>query len=399
VSLRASGTPREVIGTPLGTVSISCLPLCHRPMITCEDDPTHRRFTDLNQGHRGLNADSNEPADESQTYNRRMQARPEVTIVDRLESMKGRFGSQAARQVEALLDEAATAQVTGSGAIGRLHEVLLFMRAYPASSGVLRKTDRLLRAFARRIEDPDAYAGGEISGIAGTRISAIFSHEVARRLAARHRRRLALYWEDYEAPVHLPPLLLRKLSLLGEDWPVEANIPFEQWFDQRGLDWLLNELDADTYDALRIALTWSFGSAAATRSHARWPAARVYYHDAPLLRRSDVSLAEQLAGAPLPAPEAVEAVAAANPRLREKRRGERDRRAAVLESRGCVCDRPDHSPARQPPRSPSPVHSIGRQPHISSNQYEMNSMFWEGVPKTLLIFGFENEQSQRSTGD
>jgi hypothetical protein len=270
-------------------------------MITCEDDPTHRRFADLKQGHRGLNADSNEPADESQTYNRRMQARPEVPIVDLLESMKGRFGSQAARQVEALLDEAATAQVTGSGAIGRLHEVLLFMRAYPASSGVLRKTDRLLRAFARRIEDPDAYAGGEISGIAGTRISAIFSHEVARRLAARHRRRLTLNWEGYAAPVHLPPVLLRKLSLLGEDWPVEANIPFEQWFDLRGLDWLLNELDADTYDALRIALTWSFGSAAATRSHARWPAARVYYHDAPLLRRSDVSLAEHLAGAPLPA--------------------------------------------------------------------------------------------------
>ena len=57
-----------------------------------------------------LNADSNEPADESQTYNRRMQAPPKVPIVDRLESMKGRFGPQAARQVEALLDEAVTGQ-------------------------------------------------------------------------------------------------------------------------------------------------------------------------------------------------------------------------------------------------------------------------------------------------
>jgi hypothetical protein len=184
--------------------------------------------------------------------------------------------------------------------IGRLHEVLLFLRAYPASRGVVQRTGRLLRTFARRVEDPDAYAGGEISGIAGTRISAIFSHEVARRLAARCRKRLALNWEGYQAPVHLPPLLLRKLSLLKEDWPVEANVPFQQWFDLRGLDWLLNELDADTYDALRIALTWSFGSAATTRSRARWPVARVYYHDAPLLRRRDVSLAEHLAGPPLP---------------------------------------------------------------------------------------------------
>jgi hypothetical protein len=248
-----------------------------------------------------LNANSNAPAGESRTYNRRMQAAPEVSIVHRLESLKGCFGPEAARQVQALFDEAVTAHVTGAGPIGRFHEVLLFLRAYPASRGVLRKTDRLLRAFARRIEDPGAYAGGEISGIAGTRISAVFSHEVARRLAARHRPRLALNWEGYEAPVNLPPVLLRKLSLLGEDWPVEANVPFERWFDLRGLDWLLNELDAATYDPLRIALTWSFGSAATTRSRARWPAPRVYYHDAPLLRRSEVSLAEHLAGPPLPA--------------------------------------------------------------------------------------------------
>lgn len=230
-----------------------------------------------------------------------MQAPPGVSIVHRLESMKGRFGPEAARQVEALLDEAVTVQVTGIAAIGRFHEVLLFMRAHPANRRVLHKTDSLLRAFARRIEDPDAYAGGETSGIAGTRISAIFSHEVARRLAGRRRRRLALNWEGYEAPANIPPLLLRKLSLLGEDWPVEANVPFAQWLDLRGLDWLLNELDADTYDALRIALTWSFGSAATTRSRARWPTPRVYYHAAPLLRRSGVSLAEHLAGPPLPA--------------------------------------------------------------------------------------------------
>jgi hypothetical protein len=247
-----------------------------------------------------LNADSNEPGDESQTYNRRMQSLPEVSVVDRLESMKGQFGLQAARQAEALLDEAVSAQVSGAGAIGRLHEVLLFLRAYPASRRVLRKADRLLHAFAQRIEDPDAYAGGEISGIAGTRISAIFSYHVARRLAVRHRRRLVLNWEGYDAPASLPPLLLRKLSLLGEDWPVEANVPFEQWFDLRGLDWLLSELDADAYDPLRIALTWSFGSAATTRSRGRWPARRVYYHDAPLLLRQEVSLAEHLAGPPLP---------------------------------------------------------------------------------------------------
>ncbi len=214
--------------------------------------------------------------------------------------MKGRFGPEAAHEIEALLEAVAITQVTGADAIGRLHEVLLFLRTYPASRDIVGKTDGLLRAFAQRIDDPDAYAGAEISGIAGTRFSAIFTHEVARRLAARHRRRLTLNWNGYEARDSVPPVLLRKLSLLGEDWPVEANVPFEEWLAPRGLDWLLNELDADAYDSLGIALTWELGSAATTRSRARWPAPRVYLHDGPLLRRSEVSLAEHLAGPPLP---------------------------------------------------------------------------------------------------
>ncbi len=229
-----------------------------------------------------------------------MYALRDVTIVERLEVMRCRFGFEAAREIEALLDAAHTSKVTGVDSIGRLHETLLFLRAYPASRSVLRKADRLLHEFARRIEDVDAQTAGEISGLAGTRISAIFSHEVARRLTARHRRRFSLNWEGYEAPASLSPVLLKKLSLLGEDWPVEANVPFDEWFGLRGLDWLLNELDSDAYDSLRIALTWDLGSSSITRTRARWRTRRAYYHDGPLLRRSEVSLAEHLAGPPLP---------------------------------------------------------------------------------------------------
>jgi hypothetical protein len=51
-----------------------------------------------------------------------MQSVTEVPIVDLLESMKDRLGPQAARQVEALPDEAATAQVARAGAIGRFRD-------------------------------------------------------------------------------------------------------------------------------------------------------------------------------------------------------------------------------------------------------------------------------------
>ena len=83
----------------------------------------------------------------------------------------------------------------------------------------------------------------------------------------------------------MPPALLRKLTLMGEDWPVEANVPVDEWLGLRGLDWLLNELDADSYDSLGIALTWELGSGATTRSSARWPTAGLNVHDRPLLRR------------------------------------------------------------------------------------------------------------------
>ena len=89
-----------------------------------------------------------------------MHAPLEPEIVHRLESMKGRLGPEAAREIESLLDAADRARIAGAASIARLHETLLFLRAYPASPAILSKTEEMLRAFARHIDDPGAYAGG-----------------------------------------------------------------------------------------------------------------------------------------------------------------------------------------------------------------------------------------------
>ena len=57
---------------------------------------------------------------------------------------------------------------------------------------------------------------------------------------------------------------------------------------------------AERYDALGLSVTWSLGGGRATRTRMRYPARRIFFHDAPMITRRDVSLAAELASPPLP---------------------------------------------------------------------------------------------------
>ncbi len=223
-----------------------------------------------------------------------------VPLLEQLESAKGQFGAAAAERTERLLERANRTRVRDRDSLVRLHETVLFLRAYPASPRVLKLADEILFDFAARIEDPTAFDDPEICGIAGTSFSATFSHEVARRLSARHGRAIAADWDGYDPPDALGWALSRRLPLFSEDWPVEANIPYRQWLGSRGLPWLVEHLTAEEYEALHLPLAWNLGSSNATRSRTRWPGGRIYYHDGPMIRRSDVSLENELKSPPLP---------------------------------------------------------------------------------------------------
>ena len=223
-----------------------------------------------------------------------------LPLLDRLELLKGQFGAAPAGQAEKLLKQLLRARIAGRDWLIRLHEAVLFLRAYPASPAVLKLADQILFGFAARICNAAEFDDPEISGIAGTTFSAMFSHEVAQRLCARHRRAIAADWDGYEAPDALGSALAKRLPLFAEDWPVEANIPYRKWLGQRGVAWLLEHLSAEEYEALRLPLAWNLGSSSATRSRARWPGGRVFYHDGPLIRRPEVSLEQEMHAAPLP---------------------------------------------------------------------------------------------------
>jgi hypothetical protein len=238
-------------------------------------------------------------------------------LLDRLDAVKRQFGSGQEPEVAKLLETLGRRRFTEAQSLIRFHEALLFFRAYPPNPEILRLVDGLLASFAGRITgDPEAFEEPDVSGIAGTAFSAIFTYDIARWLAARHRTEVEIDWDACD-PTLLGPLLARLHPMYAEDALVEANIPYMDWFraakpQGRGSDlrWLLAQMEkmpltseqrAELFASAKIAIRWDLGDSPTTRTRLRLPGPRrVFYHDQPLIRRSEVSLAAELASPPLP---------------------------------------------------------------------------------------------------
>jgi hypothetical protein len=233
-----------------------------------------------------------------------------LELIARLEEWKRRFDRAGATELEDLLASIAAAHFPDSQDLIRLHETLLFLRAYPLAERVAHLADEILFAFADRLPadaDLDSFEEPEVSGIAGTSLTAVFSYEVARHLAALDPRHIEIAWDRYDEQDRLGPVARRLLPMLNEDWPVEAHVPFAQWLaaahprGQSDLQWLLARVDsADAYDSVQAPLTWRMNASRWSRSRLRLPARKLFLHREPLLRRADVSLERELAGPPLP---------------------------------------------------------------------------------------------------
>src|ERR1039457_5619285 len=243
-------------------------------------------------------------------------------LLDRLDEWKSRFGSPDTSPLEQLLATIATERFPGAEALIRLHETVLFLRAYPASRKVARLADAILFSFGKRVAglqaacaDLEAFEAPEVSGIAGTSLAAVFDYEVARRLARRHPRNVEIAWDRYDEAEKLGAGIWRFVPLLEEDWPVEAHVPYRQWMEaarRLGVSdfaWLLERVEAlplpprdraALYDSLQVPLIWRLGNAKTPRSRLRLAGRKLHLHREPLLRRSDVSLAREPNGPLLP---------------------------------------------------------------------------------------------------
>jgi hypothetical protein len=233
-----------------------------------------------------------------------------------LEAAKSCFGRGAAPEVKVLLDQLARQEFHAAKSLIRFHETLLFLRAFPQSAALVPRIERLLNTFHERVEklrelgiDMSAFDDFDASGIAGTTMQDTLNFEAARWLVRRIPRHVEIAWDDYEDERAMGSTWPRFIPLLAEDSDVEANIPWRRWLDsargrERDVEWLVRRFEqlpfenprqrAELYDALRLPLRWDLGNLKLSRTR-NWNRPRpFYYHNEPLIVRSQVSLAREL---------------------------------------------------------------------------------------------------------
>ncbi len=205
--------------------------------------------------------------------------------------------------------------------VARRHEELLFRRAYPRSEEEALEADRQLLSEAERLralgaagQDLTPLEEAEISGIAGTGLTAVFSYGVARHLARCHPDAVRIAWEAYEDEAPLGRLLPFLLPLSDEDAQVEPHVPYQEWIraaagSRPELDWLLRAIarrfpaereQAVRFDSLQLPLRFELGLSSASRSLMRLPCKQLFLHTEPLIARRDVALDQIPSLPPLP---------------------------------------------------------------------------------------------------
>jgi hypothetical protein len=241
-------------------------------------------------------------------------------LLSELELSRYRFGRGAARRVLKLLNSLAAAHYSDARSLIRLHECLLFLRAFPQAPSVVRKSEKLLSVFSNRVQalrqggaDMTAFDTFETSGIAGTQMEDTLSFDVAGWLVARMPGQVSIAWEGYEESRVLGATLPRFIPLVEDDACVEADTPWQRLLEScrarrtTSAAWLIRNFErlplpgprrSELYDSMRLPLRWEIGNSRLSRTR-NWKSVRkFFYHSGPLIQRSDVSLARELARNP-----------------------------------------------------------------------------------------------------
>jgi hypothetical protein len=244
-------------------------------------------------------------------------------LLIKLEASKHDFNPGQPSRITKLLTQLAKYEFTDPHQLIRFHETLLFLRAFPHSRTLIPQIEKLLNTFHKRVEklrasqaDMSLFDDFDTSGIAGTTMQDILSFDVVRWLVRRIPRHIEIawddysndYWDDYQSERARGSIWPRFIPLLEEDADVEANIPWQHWLDAaRGLEkplpWLIHRFEqlplpdrdrAELYDSLHLPIRWTLENLKLSRTRNFTRPRRFYFHEAPLIQRSEVSLAREL---------------------------------------------------------------------------------------------------------
>jgi hypothetical protein len=201
-----------------------------------------------------------------------------------------------------------------------LHEQVLFRRAYPRNQSELTRTeDQLKRTeshvnrFSHADLDLSALDAPEVSGIAGTSVTSNFSYVLVLWLVAKFPNQVSIDWDWFDSEDQFGATMRRFLPLLEEDAMVEAHVPYRDWLNsargrQNEVAWIIDRFEslplgdrqkAELYDSLKLHVTWQFGRRS-SRTRMRLPPRKTFFHDGPLIKRREVSLANELNSPAIP---------------------------------------------------------------------------------------------------
>jgi hypothetical protein len=244
-------------------------------------------------------------------------------LLTQLETAKSRFDSTHAIQITKLLTQLSKLEFSDPHQLIRFHESLLFLRAFPHGAALIPRIEHLLNTFHQRVEslravnvDMSVFDDFDTSGIAATTMQDVLSFDVAQWLTRRIPRNIEIawndYWDDYQGERSRGNTWPRFLPLLEEDADTEANIPWSTWLArargrQNPLPWLLRQFvnlplsareRSELYDSLRFPLRWKLENLKLSRTRNFARPRRIFFHKAPLIERSEVSLARELSEPP-----------------------------------------------------------------------------------------------------
>jgi hypothetical protein len=217
-------------------------------------------------------------------------------LVEALAAVASRYSTEDQQQKCALLENLERCAIRRPETLLRLHEMLCFLQAYPDAAPLLELVDRALEAFASRVERLGAAARRRLhdSGIAGTTLDYPFGFPMARWLVSRFSREAEIAWTRFADEDRLDETLSLLATTAEGDAFSEGGMGWRQWlrvakggrrltdlqlllevFERTGLpketrDWL--------FESLALPILWRPRGAGASRTLARLPCRRVFFH-------------------------------------------------------------------------------------------------------------------------
>jgi hypothetical protein len=233
----------------------------------------------------------------------------------RLDQLRTHFGSGTNVILTKSLSFLERRSVKHPAQLIRLHEALLFLRAFPKGAQSLRQVERMLKRVCSRVEklaasgaDMSDFDTFESSGIAGTTMQDALRFDVTRWLVHRLPGEVEIAWDDHEEEQSFGNVLPYLVPLLDDDSDVEADTPWSRWLQSaksgRELTWLVEHFDklplsdwqkSLTYESLKLPVRWKVPNTRFSRTLNFRRASPMYYHRVPLITRREVSLADELA--------------------------------------------------------------------------------------------------------